>query len=126
MPAERQLPGASHSRGQASVELLAALPLLLAAALAAGQLLLTGYALTLADGSAEAGAIAATAGGDAAEAAREALPGWARDRAEIDVGGGHVRVELAPPAPLDAVGDALAVESEAWARPAAGEAGVAP
>src|SRR5687767_2771994 len=114
------------SRGQASIELLAALPLLLAAALAAAQLLLTGYALTLADGSAEAGAIAAAAGGDAAEAAREALPGWARDRAEIAAAGGHVRVELAPPAPLAAVADALSVESEAWARPAPNGKGVAP
>ena len=107
-------------RGQASIELLAGLPLLLAAALAAGQLLLTGYALSLADGSAEAGAIAAAAGGDAAEAAREALPGWARERAEIDTGDGRVRVELAPPAPSAALAGLLTVESEAWARPDAG------
>jgi hypothetical protein len=113
MPTERE----RRRRGQASIELLAGLPLLLAAALAAGQLLLTGYALTLADGSAEAGAIAAAAGGDPVEAAREALPGWARKRAKINVGGGRVSVELEPPAPVAAVADILAVESEAWARP---------
>ncbi len=109
MRAERHRPGASQERGQASIELLAGLPLLLAAALLAGQLLLTGYALTLADGSAEAGAIAAASGGDAAEAARAALPGWARDRAEISTGGGRVRVEVEPPAPVGALGDLLSV-----------------
>ena len=45
-------------RGQASVELVAAVPALLLAALIALQLLLAGYALTLADGAAEAGALA--------------------------------------------------------------------
>ena len=52
-------PGREHVQaGQASIELLAGLPVLLAAALASFQLLATGYALTLADGAAEAGAIA--------------------------------------------------------------------
>ena len=62
-------------RGQATVELVAALPALLLAALVALQLLAAGYALTLADGAAEAGALALASGGSAAEAAREALPG---------------------------------------------------
>ena len=44
--------------GQATVELVAALPALLLAGLLALQLLATGYALTLADGAAEAGALA--------------------------------------------------------------------
>jgi hypothetical protein len=43
-------------RGQATVELVAALPALLLAALVALQLLVAGYSLTLADGAAEAGA----------------------------------------------------------------------
>lgn len=118
MRAERRRPGASRTRGQASIELLAGLPLLLAAALVAGQLLLVDYALTLADGSAEAGAIAAATGGDPAEAARDALPGWARDGAEIHFHDGRVRVDLEPPAPVAAVADLLRVRSEAWARPA--------
>jgi hypothetical protein len=118
MHAERGRTGASRSRGQASVELLAGLPLLLAAALAAGQLLLAGYALSLADGAAEAGSIAAAAGQDPARAARRSLPGWARERARISAAAGRVRVELEPPSPLGAVSGLLAVRSESWARPA--------
>jgi hypothetical protein len=109
------------SRGQASVELLAGLPALGIAALIALQLLITGYSLTVADGAAEAGALAGAAGDDAAEAAREALPGWARERAEVTSAGGAVRVKLRPPSPLPEVGDALTVTSETWARPPAEE-----
>ena len=113
--------GAEDRRsGQASIELLAGLPLLLAAALVAGQLLLVGYALTLADGSAQAGAVAAASGGDATEAAREALPGWAQEGAEIGVEGGRVRVAVRPPAPVADLAELLSVSSEAWARPAGG------
>jgi hypothetical protein len=120
MPAELRR-FSPRERGQASIELLAGLPLLLAAALAAAQLLLVGYALSLADGSAEAGAIAAAGGEDPAEAARAALPGWARDRSEIAVSGGRVRVEVRPPAPAPALAELLEVGSEAWARPPADE-----
>jgi hypothetical protein len=102
---------------QASVELLAALPALALAAAIAVQLFLVGYSLTIADGAAEAGALAGAAGRDARGAAREALPGWARGRARVVAEGGMVRVELRPPAPLAPVADALTVSSEAWARP---------
>lgn len=104
--------------GQASVELLAGLPALLLAAALGFQLLAAGYALTLADGAAEAGALARAAGGDAERAAREALPGWAAERIEVSARGGEVEVELPPPSPLAAVEDALTVSSRAWARPA--------
>jgi hypothetical protein len=110
----------SGARGQASVELLAALPALLLAALLALQLLLVGYSLTIADGAAEAGALAGAAGRDAGEAAREALPGWARGRSEVHAAGGRVRVEVSPPAPLHALAEALTVSSEAWSRPPGG------
>ena len=56
-------------RGQATVELVAALPALLLAGLVALQLLAAGYAMTLADGAAEAGALALASGGSAAEGA---------------------------------------------------------
>ena len=56
--------------GQASVELLAALPALALAAALALQLLLVGYSLTIADGAAEAGALAGTAGTGRASARR--------------------------------------------------------
>jgi hypothetical protein len=106
--------------GQASIELLAALPALALAAALALQLLLVGYSMTIADGAAEAGALAGTAGQDAKRAAVRALPGWARDRSHVSSEGGRVTVELRPPAPLAAVAKALTVSSEAWSRSAGG------
>jgi hypothetical protein len=103
--------------GQASVELIAALPALALAAALALQLLLVGYAVTIADGAAEAGALAGVAGKDARAAARQALPGWARGRSSVRAAGGRVTVELRPPAPLPALASALAVSSDAWVRP---------
>ncbi len=108
----------ADSRGQASVELVAALPALLLAALVALQLLAAGYAMTLADGAAEAGALALASGGSAADAARAALPGWAEDDVDVAVRGGEVTVRLRPPSPFRAVADRLAVSSTAAARPA--------
>lgn len=105
-------------RGQAIVELVAALPVLLLAGLVALQLLATGYALTLADGAAEAGALALASGGSAAEAAKEALPGWAEDRVAVSVEGGSVSVRLRPPSPIEALSDRLVVTSRAAVRPA--------
>lgn len=103
--------------GQASVELVAALPALLLAALVALQLLAAGYALTLADGAAEAGALALASGASAAQAARGALPGWARNDVSVSVQGGAVTVRLRPPSPLPALADRLTVTSTASARP---------
>jgi hypothetical protein len=105
-------------RGQAAVELLAALPALLLAAMVALQLLVAGYALTLADGAAEAGALALASGDSAAGAARAALPGWAEDDVAVRVRGGEVTVRLLPPSPLRSLADRLAVVSSANARPA--------
>jgi Flp pilus assembly protein TadG len=105
-------------RGQAAVELVAAMPALLLAALVALQLLAAGYAMTLADGAAEAGALALASGGSAAEAARGAVPGWAEDDVAVNVSGGTVTVRLLPPSPLHALADRLAVSSTAHARPA--------
>jgi hypothetical protein len=106
------------ARGQASVELVAALPALLLAALVSLQLLAAGYAITLADGAAEAGALALASGGKAADAARGALPGWAKDNVAVSVEGGTVTVRLRPPSPFGAVADHLAVTSSASARSA--------
>ena len=103
-------------RGQASVELVAGLPALLLAALVALQLLAAGFALTLADGAAEAGAIALASGGRPEPAARDALPGWAQRRAMVEVDGGRVTVRLRPPSPLGALAERLAVSSSAWVR----------
>ncbi len=110
------MPAGRAASGQASVELLAALPALFLAAAIALQLLVVGYSLTIADGAAEAGALAGVSGDDARRAARAALPGWARDRSKVSADGGKVRIELRPPAPLAAISDALTISSEAWSR----------
>jgi hypothetical protein len=103
--------------GQATVELVAALPALLLAGYVAFQLLATGYALTLADGAAEAGALALASGRPASKAARDALPGWAADHVEVMIRGGRVIVRLRPPAIAGAIADRLTVTGSAAARP---------
>jgi Flp pilus assembly protein TadG len=104
--------------GQATVELVAAVPALLLAALISLQLLAAGYALTLADGAAEAGALALAEGGSAADAARSALPGWAEDDVSVSVEGEEVSVRLRPPSPFGSIADHLAVTSSASAKAA--------
>lgn len=104
-------------RGQATVELVAALPALMLAALVALQLLAVGYALTLADGAAEAGALALASGGSPSAAARESLPGWAEDDVSVSVEGGEVSIQLRTPSPFGAVAKRLTVTSSAAARP---------
>src|SRR3954447_19025433 len=119
MPMQARAEGTGAS-AQASVELVAALPALILAAAIALQLLLVGYSLTIADGAAGAVALAGAAVCDARGAARGALPGWARGRSRVSADGGLVRVEVSPPAPVAALGDALTVSSEAWSRPPRG------
>jgi hypothetical protein len=104
--------------GQSTVELIASLPALLLAGLIAFQLFVAGYALTLADGAAEAGALALASGSSAKVAVRDALPGWAEDDIAFSVSGGSVTVRLRPPSPIPALADHLAVTSSAFARPA--------
>jgi hypothetical protein len=104
-------------RGQASVELLGLLPLLIAVALAAAQLLAVGYSSVLAGNAAEAGALALAGGGDPRAGAREALPGWSRAHARVIVSGGEVRVELRPPALLRALAGSLEVSASARVEP---------
>ena len=74
-------------RGQASVELVAVVPLLLVAMLAIAQLVVAGYALWSAGVAARAGARAAHVGGDPRAAARSALPEPLRSTARIDAEG---------------------------------------
>jgi hypothetical protein len=105
-------------RGQATVELVAALPALLLAGLVALQLLAAGYALTLADGAAEAGALALASGGSAAEAAKAAVPGWAEDDISVTVERDEVSVRLRPPSPIPALAEHLTISSSASARAA--------
>jgi hypothetical protein len=102
--------------GQASVDLLGALPALLVLALVVFQLLALGYSKVLAGDAAEAGALALAGGGSAADAARRALPGWSRAHMRVAVTGGRVRVRLQPPSPIRVVARELEVGADAVAR----------
>lgn len=100
-------------RGQASVELVAALPALLVLALVVFQLLAVGYAAVLAGDAAEAGALALAGGANARAASRAAVPGWSRARMTVVVGAGTVRVAMRPPSPLAAVARRFEVHAAA-------------
>jgi uncharacterized protein (UPF0548 family) len=104
--------------GQATVEVVALLPLLVLGGLAIMQLLAAGAAREYAGHAAEAAALAVGDGRDATVAARDAIPGWSAHRLTVTAEGRKVRVRLRPPAILRAVGDLLAAEAEADAGPA--------
>jgi hypothetical protein len=100
-------------RGQASVELLGAVPAVLLVGLVLLQLLAVGYSSVLAGSAAEAGALALAAGADPEAGVKEALPGWTRAHAQVSVRRGRVRVQVRPPSPLRAVSRRLEVRGEA-------------
>ena len=103
-------------RGQASVELVAAVPAILLVALLCLQLLATGYAAGVADGAAEAGALALAAGQPPGDAITAALPDWASDRSDVERNGGQLTVSVRPLSPLAPLANALEVSSSAWVR----------
>ena len=81
------------------------------------QLLATGYTATIADGAAEAGAVALIRGEPVEPAVLEALPGWARDRVSVSRVGSRVKVRLRPPSLFSSMSEKLAVSAEAGGRP---------
>lgn len=102
------------TRGQSTVELVGLLPLLVAVVFAAAQLLAAGVASELADHAAQTGAMALLQDdGAPKDAAREALPRWARDRADVEVRDRQVIVTVRPPSPLGPVADALTAHAVA-------------
>jgi len=103
--------------GQASVELVALAPMLLAVVLAVAQLLAAGVAHELADHAAEAGAIALLQRSDPAAAARDAVPGWSRGRVDVRVQDRRVRVRLRPRTFLPKLADLLEATGDAHAGP---------
>ena len=105
------------SRGQATVELLGLLPLLLTAALSAAALVAGHSAEEQAGIAAQAGAMAVLEGADPREAARRALPADLRPRATIAVDGRRVTVRLRPRLPVAAVAAAMTAEVSADAGP---------
>jgi TadE-like protein len=84
-------------RGQATVELLSALPLLIIAALLVWQMLLVGIVMTSASNAARTGSRAVSLSGDGERAARNALRPAFRRGSEISVNGTSVRVRVAMP-----------------------------
>lgn len=103
----------NRERGQATVEAVAGIAVLTLTGLLCLQLLAAGYAATLTDGAAEAGAIAAVRGEPVEPAVRRALPGWGRSRVDVSRIGSKVSVRLRPPALLRSVSERLAVSSSA-------------
>jgi pilus assembly protein CpaE len=85
--------------GQASVELIAAIPALVLVTLLVAQLVLAGYALWSAGVAARAGARAAYVGGDAGRAARASLPEALRKNTSV-IDGDGVQVRIRAPSVL--------------------------
>jgi hypothetical protein len=103
--------------GQATVEAVAGIAALMLTALLCFQLLAAGYSVTIADGAAEAGAVALIRGEPVEPAVREALPGWAKNRVSVSRIGSRVRVKLRPPALFSSMADKLAISAEAGGKP---------
>lgn len=103
----------NREAGQATVEAVAGIAALTLTGLLCLQLLAAGYAATLADGAAEAGAIAAVRGQPVTGAVRNALPGWGRSRVEVSRAGSRINVRLRPPALFRTISERLAVTSSA-------------
>lgn len=82
--------------GQASVELVAMLPVATVVMLTALQVLAAGAAHELAGHAAGAGAIALLESRDAEDAARDAVPDWSRGAIHVNVKGSVVSVRLRP------------------------------
>lgn len=87
----------SDESGQASVDLVAALPFLILGVAVAVQLALVGFTAWSAGNAARAAARAAYVGSDPAAAARAALPVALAGDARVDAGGETVEVEVAVP-----------------------------
>jgi hypothetical protein len=86
-----------NQRGQASIELVAAVPMALLVVLAAWQFALVGHAAWLSAHAARAAARAEVVGRSPARAARSALPRSLRRELRVDRFGRRVRVRVRVP-----------------------------
>jgi hypothetical protein len=102
--------------GQAAIELLVLLPLIVAAAFAAAAILSFEGTRERAGEAARAGAMALLQDEDAAAAARASL-GDDRHRADVHLQGRRVTVAIAPPAPLRVLLPHLSARASADAGP---------
>jgi hypothetical protein len=110
-------PGWRGEAGQASIELVALLPLTLIVGLAILTLLAARAASGQAAAAAQAGAMALIQDTDAGDAARAALPRAARRRATIDVHGRAITVTVRPHTELGFLANALSATASANAGP---------
>ena len=88
---------ARGERGQAAIELVAMLPLLLLVALVVWQVQMTAAASNAVESAARTAARVGSLGGDAERAARYALPVAQRESADIRVIGDRVEIETDTP-----------------------------
>ena len=111
---------ARAASGQASVELVALLPLVLIIALAVFSVIAAHSADEQAGAAAEAAGLAMLQGGDPHDAALTALPEAARRRAAVTLTGRRIHVHVLPrlPLPLPGLPDLLAGNADADAGPA--------
>lgn len=104
-------------RGQATVELVGLLPIVLAVSFAVFTVLAAGRAGELAANAAGAGAVALLQDADAAKAARAALPAQTDREVRIVVSGRVVTVTVRPRLPLPGLASALSATRRADAGP---------
>ena len=109
---------ARAASGQASVELVALLPLLLVIALAVFSVIAAHSADEQAGAAAEAAALALLQGGDPHDAALAALPDAMHRRATVTLTARHVHVHVRPRLPLPGLPDLLAGDADSDAGPA--------
>ena len=109
------MPRASDDAGQASVEFVVLLPLLVMVAAALWQAALAGQAVWASANAARAAARAEAVGGDPAAGARGALPALLRRNLHVDARRTGVRVDVS--IPLVLTGDHLATVSARAALP---------
>jgi hypothetical protein len=107
----RQHPRAE--RGQAAVELVAALPALLVAGLLVWQIALSGYAAWALANAARVAARAALVDRDAGAAARSALPSWLERGLRVEKRDGALRVSARVPAVLPTLVSPLRISASA-------------
>jgi hypothetical protein len=112
-----RVPAVSSVLGQASVELVALLPLVLGGGLVGASVLAGQAAGEQAGQAAQAGAMALLQEADPRAAAREALSRSARERARIEIRGRTVTVRVRPRMPLAPLEDLLTAETKATAGP---------
>lgn len=103
--------------GQATVELVALLPLLVLTGLVVFSVLAAGRAHELAAHAAQAGAVAMLQDGDPEQAARDAIPGHDARDARVVVRNRTVTVIVRPRVPLSPLAERLTVSEQADAGP---------